>query len=591
MEQKNKDKLLYKLAIKREKDAAKNVVSDSLQEELASKNNVAFWKTWKNKVSNKPFTKIHLQDNPSPKLAAERFAEYFEGVCSPNSSDFNITKLDEFKDKVKKYSGSPYNAKYNITVQLIEMSLNKMRIGKSPGFDNITTEHVIHSHPVIFSLLSKLFNSMLISSYVPQDFGKGITIPIPKNEKVQGPQSIDTFRGISLSPMLSKLFEHCLLMQFSKFFITSYNQLGFKPKSGCQHAIYTVRKVVEYYINNNSSVNLCCLDISKGFDKVNHSVLFLKLMKRGAPSVLINLLYYWYSISYNCVRWENVLSRPYRLLAGIRQGGVLSPVLFSVYVNDLLDKFAKFGCYFKGIPISAIMYADDLVLLSPSTCELQNMLNICSSELTLLDLQVNVKKCSAIRIGNRYKSKCTDLCLKDNKIPWTTEVKYLGIYIVAAAKFKCSFDAAKIKYYRSANAILAKLGNSNNKPVILKLIWTMALPCLTYALEALSLNKTELTTINSPWSRSFEKIFNTFDKNLIKQCQLYTGYKPMLHMYALKVMSFLEKANTTDNIMLKTLSTNLSTDDISRLALLFNTNVLDFKTNYRVIIDSNFEQL
>jgi len=179
------------------------------------------------------------------------------------------------------------------------------------------------------------------------------------------------------------------------------------------------------------------------------------------------------------------------------------------------------------------MYADDLILLSPSICELQNMLNICSGELTLLDLQTNVKKSSAIRIGNRYKTKCTDLCLNDNNIPWSTEIKYLGIHIVAAAKFKCSFDAAKIKYYRSANTILAKLGNSNNKPVTLKLISTMALPCLTYALEALSLNKTELISLNSPWNRSFEKIFHTFDKNVIKQCQLFTGYtcKSMLHMY------------------------------------------------------------
>src|SRR5437870_12531993 len=61
------------------------------------------------------------------------------------------------------------------------------------------------------------------------------------------------------------------------------------------------------------------------------------------------------------------------------------------------------------------MYADDLILLSPSLCELQNMLNMCCSELALLDLQVNVKKCSAIRIGNRYKNKCTDLTLNGLK--------------------------------------------------------------------------------------------------------------------------------------------------------------------------------
>src|SRR5207244_8228797 len=244
----------------------------------------------------------------------------------------------------------------------------------------------------------------------------------------------------------------------------------------------------------------------------------------------------------------------------------------------------KFGCYFKGISVSAIMYADDLVLLSPSICELQNMLNVFCNELALLDLQVNVKKCSAIRIGNRYKSKCTDLILKDTKIPWTTEIKYLGIYIVAATKFKCNFDAAKAKYYRSANAILDKLGNNNNKPVTLKLISTIAVPCLTYSLEAISLTKTELISLNSPWTRAFEKIFKNFDKNIIKQCQQYTGFMPMLPMYALKVMYFLEKLNSTDNIMLKTLSNNLSMDDIGRLALLFNSTFADFMSNYRTII-------
>ena len=78
---------------------------------------------------------------------------------------------------------------------------------------------------------------------------------------------------------------------------------------------------------------------------------------------------------------------------------------------------------------------------------------------------------------------------------------------------------------------------------------------------------------------------------MIKQCQLFTGYTSMLHMYALKVMSFLETSNKSDNMMLKTLSTNLSMDDISRLAILLNSNMTDFKSNYRIIVQTNFEQL
>ena len=103
------------------------------------------------------------------------------------------------------------------------------------------------------------------------------------------------------------------------------NQFGFKQKKRvftCN--FYCSRKVVDYYVNNCLIVNLCFFDMAKGYVKVNHSVLLMKLMKRNVPAALLKLLYYWYSISSNRVRWENILSQPYKQLAGIRQGGVTS---------------------------------------------------------------------------------------------------------------------------------------------------------------------------------------------------------------------------------------------------------------------------
>ena len=102
--------------------------------------------------------------------------------------------------------------------------------------------------------------------------------------------------------MVSKLFEHCILLKFVEYFETSGNQFGFKPKVGRQHAIYVVRNVVDYFVMNNSTVNLCFLDMSKGFDKVNTSVLLLKLMNRKAPVALIQLLKCWFNVCYNQVR-------------------------------------------------------------------------------------------------------------------------------------------------------------------------------------------------------------------------------------------------------------------------------------------------
>jgi len=65
---------------------------------------------------------------------------------------------------------------------------------------------------------------------------------------------------------MSKVFEHCILERYAKFFVTSNNQFGFKKKSVCAHAIYSLRCVVDYYISLGSTVNICALDLSKAFD-------------------------------------------------------------------------------------------------------------------------------------------------------------------------------------------------------------------------------------------------------------------------------------------------------------------------------------
>ena len=87
--------------------------------------------------------------------------------------------------------------KFNFTAELLAVAVSKIDCGKSPGFDELTIEHVVHSHPIIYSLYPLLFNVMLKHSYVPMDFGLGITIPIPKDNYGRGSNAIDNFRGIT----------------------------------------------------------------------------------------------------------------------------------------------------------------------------------------------------------------------------------------------------------------------------------------------------------------------------------------------------------------------------------------------------------
>ena len=79
-------------------------------------------------------------------------------------------------------------------------------------------------------------------------------------------------------------------------------QFGFKKGYGCNHAIYTVQSTMEYFHNNNFTVNICVLDISEAFDKVNHYALFIKLLDRNVPLGFILLLESWYSCSLTFVK-------------------------------------------------------------------------------------------------------------------------------------------------------------------------------------------------------------------------------------------------------------------------------------------------
>ena len=548
---KRDDKLRYKLAIRTAKREAESVISDELHENLSKKNSVNFWKTWKSKIVHKTKESVSVAGFDTDDKTTSAFAKYFSGATSPNTSEYNNAKREEFFDKFLSYRRNKY--KNEINAELVAAAVFKMQEGKAAGYDNIFIEHISNCHVIIYALLAKLFNLMLTKGKVPSLFGIGIIIPIPKENTQKKVHPVENFRGITLSPIVSKVFEHCLMSLMSTYLTTSDNQFGFKSNTGCTHAVYAVRKVTEYFVCNDSTVNVCFLDISKGFDKVNNYELMLKLMQRRTPSYFIDILIGWFSVSQCLVRWNEALSGMYKLEAGVRQGGILSPVLFAVYVDNMLCKLKTMGCTCRGLQVGAFMYADDLVLISASVYEMQKMLNMCKAELKLIDLNLNVKKSKAIRIGKRFRNKTVSLSLDGQEIKWSNEARYLGVMIVSACRFKCNFDVAKAKFYRSANSILAKLGAKQNVTVTLYLIATIALPSLTYCMEALNLNKSELHTLNHPWLRSLHKIFKTFDPDVITFCCSVLNYKEIPALHSERVASFRSNLSKSSSGVVKVL--------------------------------------
>ena len=102
------------------------------------------------------------------------------------------------------------------------------------------------------------------------------------------------------------------------------------------HAIFSLRECIDYFISRGSNVFAAFLDCSKGFDKVNHHGMFIRLMKCAIPLCFINLINYWYSNLTSLVKWNGVFSDIFHVYSGVRQGGVLSQHLFAIYIDDLI---------------------------------------------------------------------------------------------------------------------------------------------------------------------------------------------------------------------------------------------------------------
>lgn len=164
-------------------------------------------------------------------------------------------------------------------------------------------------------------------------------------------------------------------------------------------------------LKSGCTVNIAALDIFKAFDRVSHYALFSKLLERKFPTQLIKILLSWLSKCFGRVKWNNKLSETFQIKAGVRQGGILSPLLFAIYIEDILTelKRKRKGCIIDGVFLGCFLYADDILLITHSVACLQSMLNICGSMAKEIDLKFNVLKSAILRIGKRFNVKCCDL--------------------------------------------------------------------------------------------------------------------------------------------------------------------------------------
>jgi len=519
-------KFAYKLAIKNKECSNQNEFTNSLNDALLAKDMDSFWRSWRSKFcSNTRFTII---DGCSDDLdIANKFATMFQSACRPNSDSRHDDLKREFLSKFNTYRD--HSSIQPCTVELVDSCIRRLKRGKAAGHDELTAEHLVHAHPILVVLLSLLFNMIILHGIVPLDFGKGIIVPLIKN--LDGDKtSCDNYRGITLSPVLSKVFELVLMDDLQSYLQSDELQFGFKQNSSCAHAVFTLRSVVDHYCRTGSTVTICALDISKAFDRVDHYKLLSLLMDRKVPRYFIMTLLSWFQCCVSAVRWGGSLSSVFSVLAGVRQGGLLSPLLFSIYMDVLINRLrlAGLGCKMFQRFYGCLLYADDIILLSHSLNAMRSMLKICEQFALDLDVKFNATKSVVMRIGERFDVHCAPLILCGGKLQFVECFKYLGVHIVAGKRFSCSVKNVRMKFYRSFNSIYYRSKGASSELVSVQLFKSYCLPFILYATEAIPLTKSSVRLLDNCVKQAVVKIFKVYDADSIEfirqQCDLpYIG--------------------------------------------------------------------
>ena len=246
---------------------------------------------------------------------------------------------------------------------------------------NLTLVIYFFTHQIYFFLhLAEIFKSFLIHGTVTQEIISCAFLLLFKGG-LKSPNKSDSYRALAGASQLLKLFEYVVLILWGDLMSTDSMQFGFKSGVSTTQCSWLVHEVATYFMRRGTAVAACLLDCSKAFDKCKFHVLFSKLIWKGIPGVVVRALIFIYEEQTCWVKLGNKKSTVFGVTNGTRQGSVLSPLLFSIYLDDLLIKLRalQLGCSIGGCWYGACGYADDLILLAPNRKVLQRMLYVCQS--------------------------------------------------------------------------------------------------------------------------------------------------------------------------------------------------------------------
>ena len=378
---------------------------------------------------------------------------------------------------------------YEITDEEINLGSYILRNGKAPGHDSISNEMLSCLLKVRPEIFKKLCNALLRYPSTIEKWNISMISPIHKS----GPKiNAENYRGISLLSCFSKTFLTILNQRITKFAldhnILSKAQLGFL--SGCRtsDALLILHNLIDYYCKReNRYIFGCFVDFQKAFDSVPRYKLFKKLLNYNITGKFYDCLVNIYTNDTACIKIGNTITEAFVTNQGVKQGCILSPILFNIFLSDLQIITEQTKCEPVQIAennlLGCILWADDLLLLSKSEIGLQNMLTGLKLYSEKNGITLNIKKTKVMIFNKNGRHIRRNIYYGDKRIETTRQYKYLGFMVTPSGEITTGLKDLKDRSLRAFAKMKNKLGVFFKKhPLIsIKLFNALVQPILLYA--------------------------------------------------------------------------------------------------------------
>uniref|UniRef100_A0A8D8SJ40 Craniofacial development protein 2 n=2 Tax=Cacopsylla melanoneura TaxID=428564 RepID=A0A8D8SJ40_9HEMI len=378
-----------------------------------------------------------------------------------------------------------------ILIDEVEYAIRNIKEGKAVGPDELPGDILKLIKKEHLGKITHLFNLVYQTGDIPADWLKSTFITLPKKPNAK---KCEDHRTISLMSHTLKTF----LKVIHKRIVNkleeniSDTQFGFRNGLGTREALFAYNVIIQRCLDVNQTVYVCFLDYNKAFDKVRHGLLISILKDENIDSRDIQIIKNLYFNQKAEIRVQSITSKDLAIKRGVRQGCVLSPLLFNVYSERIMTKALeeeRGGININGRPVNNIRYADDTVLLAETMEDLQRMLNNVIQASEESGLTLNTKKTKYMIVA-KTATPPEDLYAGREKLEKVDAYNYLGSRVTCTADYlteiKIRIEKARAAFLKMRTVLTARDLSINLRTRLLK---CYVFPVLLYGVEAWTLNK------------------------------------------------------------------------------------------------------